>query len=32
MADEEALFAREGTAQRADVLVDGTGAMPARIP
>lgn len=25
--DEEELFAREGTAQRADVLVDGTGAV-----
>ncbi len=32
MADEDDLFAREGTAQRADVLVDGTGAMPARVP
>jgi len=28
MADERALFAREGTRERADVLVDGTGARP----
>jgi len=28
MDDERALFAREGTRERADVLVDGTGATP----
>ena len=32
MADEAALFLREGTEARADVLVDGTGVRPARAP
>jgi uridine kinase len=32
MRTEAALFARERTAERADVVVDGTGARPPRLP
>jgi uridine kinase len=32
MRTEAALFARERTAERADVVVDGTGAEPPRLP